>query len=185
MTFLEGIFCFRRTPILYDFFEVFEICRHFVPPFALVSSRLDWSRDVGSGTLIVLKPRDLVVSFSIVPCKMRDVLQHVASTQLYQRILRRIFRCIYQIPLSGEECPITRKRRKRSINFVLEECNTWVPGKTFYFKIPKQQYKSCLNLDANFYCYFPLFIYTNAGHILEFICTCFFSLFSWLSWFRG
>ena len=28
-------------------------------------------------------------------------------------------------------------------------------------------------------------VYMNAGHMLEFICTCFFSLFSWLSWFRG
>ena len=27
------------------------------------------------------------------------------------------------------------------------------------------------------------FIYINAGHILEFIGTYFFSLFSWLSWF--
>ena len=46
-----------------------------VPPFALVSSRLDWSRDVGSGTLIPLKPSDLVVSFSIVeniPWKMPE-----------------------------------------------------------------------------------------------------------------
>ena len=51
---------------------------------------------------------------------------------------------------------------------------------TLYYR-----YKSCLNLDGNCDCYFPLFIYTNAGHILEFICTCFFSLFSWLSWFRG
>ena len=55
------------------------------------------------------------------------------------------------------------------------------PGKTFYFKIQVQQYRSCLNLDANSYCYFALFIYINAGHILEFICICFFSLFSWLS----
>ena len=39
-----------------------------------------------------------------------------------------------------------------------------------------QQYRSCLNLDANFYCDFPLFIYINAGHILEFICTCMLSL---------
>ena len=28
----------------------------------------------------------------------------------------------------------------------------------------------------------PLPLYINAGHILEFICTCFFSLYSWLSW---
>ena len=39
-----------------------------------------------------------------------------------------------------------------------------------------QQYRSCLNLDANFYCDFPLFIYINAGHILKFICTCMLSL---------
>ena len=40
-------------------------------------------------------------------------------------------------------------------------------GKTFYFKIQVQKYRSCLNLDANCCCYFPLFTYVNAGHILE------------------
>ena len=40
----------------------------------------------------------------------------------------------------------------------------------------------CLSLDANYY--FPLFIQINAGHILEFICTALFSLFSLLRWFR-
>ena len=65
------------------FFCDFKICCHFVPQFALVSSRLDWSHDVGSGILIPLAPSDLVVSFSIVeniPWKMKDVLQHVAAT---------------------------------------------------------------------------------------------------------
>ena len=42
-----------------------------------------------------------------------------------------------------------------------------MPGKTLYFKIQVQQYRSCLNLEANSYCYFPLFTYINAGHILE------------------
>jgi len=77
----------------------------------------------------------------------------------------------------GEECPIKKKRRKRWINFVLKRRKMWVPGKTFYFKIQVQQYR-CLNLDADFYCYFPLFIYTTAGHISEFIGTCFLSLSS-------
>ena len=33
----------------------------------------------------------------------------------------------------------------------------WVPGKTLYFKIQVHQYRSCLNLDTNCYCYFLLF----------------------------
>ena len=75
MTFPEAIFSFRRKPIFYDFFFKSSKFAAIVPPFALASSRLDWSRDVGSGTLIPLKPSDLVVSFSIVeniPWKMPD-----------------------------------------------------------------------------------------------------------------
>ena len=77
------------------FFQVFEICRHFVPPFALISSRLDWSRDVGSRTLIPLKPSDLVVSFSImenIPWKMPESC--VAARCKRSLTLRRIYRCI-------------------------------------------------------------------------------------------
>ena len=60
--------------------------------------------------------------------------------------------------------------------FRIEKVKDVGPGEMFYFKIQVQQYRSYLNLDANSYCYFPLFICINAGHILEFICTCFFSL---------
>ena len=70
----KNFFDSDQKRFFYDFF-VFEICRHFVPPFALVSSRLDWSSGVGSRTLIPLKPSDLVVSFSIVeniPWKMPE-----------------------------------------------------------------------------------------------------------------
>ena len=59
----------------YDFFFKSSKFAAIVPPFALASSRLDWSRDVGSGILIPLKPSDLLVSFSIVeniPWKMPD-----------------------------------------------------------------------------------------------------------------
>ena len=58
------------------FFKTLKFsCLHFVPPFALVSSRLDWCRDVGSRNLTLLKPSDLVLSFSIVeniPWKMLE-----------------------------------------------------------------------------------------------------------------
>ena len=70
MTFAEKILIPTKSDFLNDFLQVFEICRHFVAPFALVSSR----RDVASRTLIPLKRSDLVVSFSIVknvPLKMR------------------------------------------------------------------------------------------------------------------
>ena len=54
---------------------------------------------------------------------------------------------IHKIPFFGEECRIKKKRRKAWINVVLERRKMWVPGKTFYFKIPVQQ-RRCLNLDA-------------------------------------
>ena len=86
---------------------------------------------------------------------------------------------MYKIPFVGEEWPIKKKRRKRWINFVLERRKMWMPGKKFYFKIHVPQYR-CLNLDANCYCYFLLFIDINAGHIWNLFAHAF-SLFS-LGW---
>ena len=54
---------------------------------------------------------------------------------------------MHKIPFFGEECRIKKERRKAWINVVLERRKMWVPGKTFYFNIPVQQYR-CLNLDA-------------------------------------
>ena len=71
MTFPEKNFDFDQKRFFKRFFQVFEICRHFVQPFALVSSR----RHVASRTPISLKPSDLVVSFPIgknVTLKMRN-----------------------------------------------------------------------------------------------------------------
>ena len=42
--------------------------------------------------------------------------------------------------------------------FGVEKVKDVGPGEMFYFKIQVQQYRSYLNLDANSYCYFPLFI---------------------------
>ena len=84
MMFPEKIFWFPPKAIFLMIIWSLQNLHHFVPPFALVSSRLDWGREVGgSRTLSPLKPSDLVVSFSIVEnyhgkC-LRDVLQHVAN----------------------------------------------------------------------------------------------------------
>ena len=77
-----------------------------------------------------------------------------------------------------EECPIKKKRKKEVDQFRVGEVKDVVSEEDVLFKKKRkvQQYRSCLNLDANFYCDFPLFIYINAGHILEFICTCMLSL---------
>ena len=78
-----------------------------------------------------------------------------------------------------EECPIKKKRKKEVDQFRVGEVKDVVSEEDVLFKKKKrkvQQYRSCLNLYANFYCDFPLFIYINAGHILKFICTCMLSL---------
>jgi len=82
MMFPEKIFWFPKAIFLMIIWSLQNL-HHFVPPFALVSSRLDWGCEVGSRTLIPLKPSDLIVSFSIMEnyrgkC-LRDVLQHVAK----------------------------------------------------------------------------------------------------------
>ena len=85
-----------------------------------------------------------------------------------------------------EECPIKKKRKKEVDQFRVGEVKDVVSEEDVLFKKKRkvQQYRSCLNLDANFYCDFPHFIYINAGHILEVICTCMLSLFfPWLSRF--
>ena len=78
-----------------------------------------------------------------------------------------------------EECSIKKKRKKEVDQFRVGEVKDVVSEEDVLFKKKRkvQQYRSCLNLDANFYCGFPLFIYINAGHILEVICTCMLSLF--------
>ena len=73
--------------------------------------------------------------------------------------------------------PDKEEKKKEVDQFRVGKVKDVGPGKTFYFKIRVQQYRSCLNLDPNNYFYFPLFIYINGGHILEFICLVF-SLFS-------
>jgi len=106
-----------------QFFMIFLSLRNlapFVSPFALISSRLDWSRDVGSRTLIPYKPSDLVVSFSIVEnisWKMADRCVAARCTNVADP-KKNI--SMHKIPFFGEECPIKKKRRKRWINFVLE-----------------------------------------------------------------
>ena len=99
MTFPEKNFWYQPKAIFLMIFQVFGICRHFVPPFALVSSR----RDVASRTPISLKPSDLPVSFSIAwkmylwKC-VRDMKKNIS---------------MHKIPFFGKECPIKKKRRKR------------------------------------------------------------------------
>ena len=66
MTFPKAFFDSDEKRFFYDFFKCSKFAAILFHTFALVSSRLDWSRDVGSGTLIPLKLSDLVVSFSIV-----------------------------------------------------------------------------------------------------------------------
>ena len=84
MMFPEKIFWFPPKAIFLMIIWSLQNLRHFVTPFALVSSWLDWGREVGgSRTLIPLKLSDLVVSFSIMEnyhgkC-LRDVLQHIAN----------------------------------------------------------------------------------------------------------
>ena len=131
MMFPEKIFWFPPKAIFLMMIWSLQNLRHFVTPFALVSSRLDWGREVGgSRTLIPLKPGDLVVSFSIMEnyhgkC-LRDVLQHIANGN--KNIL------MHKIPFYRKECLIKKKRRKRWINLVLERRKTRVLGKTLYFK---------------------------------------------------
>lgn len=50
MNFCEEIFDLNKTQIFNSFFTNFQICRHFGPPFALVSSRFARSYDVSLGT---------------------------------------------------------------------------------------------------------------------------------------
>ena len=78
--------------------------------------------------------------------------------------------------------PDEEEKKKGVDQFRVREEKDVGAGKKFYFKIQVQQYR-CLNLDANCYCYSPVFIFINAGHSSGFICSCFFFLFSWLSWF--
>ena len=70
------------------------------------------------------------------------------------------------------------EEKKKVDQFRVGEVKDVVSEEDVLFKKKRkvQQYRSCLNLDANFYCDFPLFIYINAGHILKFICTCMLSL---------
>ena len=111
---------------------MFEICRHFVPPFALVSSRLDWSRDGGSRTLISLKPSDLVASFSIVENarEMRfSTLQNVADSK------KNI--SMYKIPFFGGECLIKEESLKKDMDQfrVGEEKDVGAGEDVFFFKV--------------------------------------------------
>ena len=138
----------------------FEIFRYFVPPFALVRFRLDWSRDVNSITLIPLKPSDLVVSFSIVEKYTVEYAWEMCYSKLQKVADPKKNISIHKILFVGEECPIKKKRKKRWINFVLERRKMWVPGNKFCLRIQVQQYR-CLNLDVNCYNYFPLFTYIN------------------------
>ena len=102
------------------FCEVFEICRHFVSPFALISSRLDCSRDVGSRTLIPYKPSDLVVSFSIVENISWKMAVRCVAARCTNVADPKKNISMHKILFFGEE-PIKKKRRKRWINFVLEK----------------------------------------------------------------
>ena len=78
---------------------------------------------------------------------------------------------MHKITFFGEECPIKKKKRKGWIISCWrgERCGS---GEDVLFQNTGTTIRSCSNGDANSYCYFPLFIYINAGHILEFICTC-------------
>ena len=89
---------------------------------------------------------------------------------------------MHKIPFFGKERPLKKKRRKRWFNICVGEEKDMGTGEKVLFQNTGPKIHTCLILDANCYCYF-LSSYINAGHILEFIFTYFFSLFSWLSWF--
>ena len=57
--------------------------------------------------------------------------------------------------------PDKEEKKKEVDQFRVGEVKDVGPGKTFCFKIQAQQYRSCLNLDANCCCYFPLFMYNR------------------------
>ena len=79
----------------------------------LPTKRLDWSRDVVSGTLIPLKPSYLVVSFSIVenePWKMPERCVAARCSNVADPTKNIL---MHKIPFFGKECPIKKKRRKR------------------------------------------------------------------------
>ena len=103
----KNFFDSDQKRFFYDFF-VFEICRHFVPPFALVSSRLDWSRFKNSYSsqakwfgCIFLDRGKYTVENAWEMC--RSMLKKVADPKKNQ------FRCMFFC----EECPIKKKRKKR------------------------------------------------------------------------
>ena len=95
---------------------MFEIFRYFVPPFALVRFRLDWSRDVNSITLIPLKPSDLVLSFSIVEKCTVEYAWEMCYSKLQMVADPKKNISIHKILFVGEECPIDKEEKKKEVD---------------------------------------------------------------------
>ena len=81
---------------------------------------MDWSRDVGSTTLIPYKPSDLVVSFSFVENISWKMAERCVAARCTKVADPKKNISMHKILFFGEE-PIKKKRRKRWINFVLEK----------------------------------------------------------------
>ena len=109
------------------FFKVFEICRHFGPPFTLVSSRQDTICEVTSGTCICsachISSSQAEIYLDRRKC-LRDALQRVVATK---RTQIRIYQCI---KFHFSVMCVRLKRWNKWVNFVLERRKMWVPGKT-------------------------------------------------------
>ena len=65
---------------------------------------------------------------------------------------------MHKIPFFGKELLIKKKRRKRWFNFAVGEEKDVGTGEDVLFQNTGTKIYTCLILDANCFCYFPLFI---------------------------
>ena len=115
----------------HDFFKIFEICRHFGPPFALIYSQPDRICDVWwhnfknlyqFGLSHLFPSRDLFRSSKM---PERCIAARCGNVKDPDRS-----RSMHKIPFFGDVCPSKKKRWKKWVDFVLERRKMWVLGKT-------------------------------------------------------